>query len=102
MIKAVVYTQYYFQAPPNYFWHWTDGTEVIEWRGGPTICYRNDIIEVLREIHSEGIPPLGALLLILAACQGNITESNKADMVRMIGSFKSDTLPTLYKYAFKF
>ena len=102
MIKAVVYTKNYFQAPSNYFWRWADSTEVIEWRSGATICYRNDIIEVLREIHSEGIPPLGALLLILAACKEKITEWNRIDMIRIVESFKSDTLPSHYKDAFEF
>ncbi len=57
----------YFSAPKNYFWKWADNGQVIEWIGGPTICYREDLQNILRDLSEDGIPPLGSLLLVLAA-----------------------------------
>jgi hypothetical protein len=69
MIKAVVHTKKYFQAPQNYFWRWAERGEVIEWAGGSTICYRDDLITILKELSAKGLPPFGSLLLVLAACK---------------------------------
>jgi len=92
MIKAVAYTKNYFKPPSNYFWKWAEGAEVIEWKSGTTICYRSDVIEVLREIYSEGIPPLCPLLLILAACQKPINEQNKSILNKiLVEDFGDDT-----------
>ena len=65
----------YFRPPQNYFWRWSENGEVIEWSHGKTICYREDLIPILRELSKDGLPPLGAVLLILAACQKNWNES---------------------------
>jgi hypothetical protein len=59
----------YFKSPANYFWHWTDAGRVIEWREGDTICYREDLVNILKKLTSEGWPPLGSILLILSACR---------------------------------
>jgi hypothetical protein len=59
----------YFKPPENYFWHWTEAGFVIEWREGETICYREDLINILKKLNREGWPPLGAMLLVLSACR---------------------------------
>lgn len=60
----------YFCSPESYFWQWAEGTAVIEWSdGGPTICYRDDLMAMLKALEPQGLPPLGAVLLILAACK---------------------------------
>jgi hypothetical protein len=59
----------YFQAPENYFWQWTENGEVIEWVGGKTICYREELIPLLKSLLPLGIPPLSSVLLVLSACQ---------------------------------
>ncbi|UOQ51206.1 hypothetical protein [Hymenobacter cellulosivorans] len=58
----------YFQAPKSYFWHWAEGGEVVEWQNGGTICYREELQAVLSALAPEGLPPLGAVLLLLASC----------------------------------
>jgi len=59
----------YFKPPENYFWHWTEAGFVIEWREGETICYREDLVNILKKLKREGWPPLGAVLLVLSACR---------------------------------
>ena len=69
MIEAVTDAKKYFQAPQNYFWKWGDNGEVIEWKNGTTICYRDELIGILNDLSNEGFPPVSPLLLILSACR---------------------------------
>lgn len=59
----------YFKPTANYFWHWTEAGYVIEWREGDTICYREDLVNILKKLTREGWPPLGSILLVLSACR---------------------------------
>lgn len=59
----------YFKPPENYFWHWTEAGFVIEWREGETICFREDLVNIIKKLSREGWPPLGAMLLVLSACR---------------------------------
>lgn len=59
----------YFKPPTNYFWHWTESGYVIEWREGATICYREDLVDILKKLSQEGWPPLGSILMVLSACR---------------------------------
>jgi hypothetical protein len=77
MIKAVVHTQKYFQAPEEYFWRWGDNGAVAEWYHGSTICYRDDLVQVLTDLAAKGLPPLGSLLLLLSACREEFTIHHK-------------------------
>src|SRR4028118_837226 len=58
----------YFQAPENYFWRWAERHEIVEWPDGATICYREELQVILETVAPAGLPPLGAGLLLLAAC----------------------------------
>src|SRR4028118_1144039 len=58
----------YFQAPENYFWRWAERHEIVEWPDGATICYREELQVILETVAPAGLPPLGAVLLLLAAC----------------------------------
>jgi hypothetical protein len=66
-------TLFYFRPPIHYFWKWAEKGEVIEWEGGPTICFRDELMTILSGLASRdiSIPSLGTLLLMLAACQDN-------------------------------
>jgi len=75
MIKAVISTQKYFQAPKNYFWQWNEGGAVIEWKDGITIAFRYELVYLLKGISNQGMPPLGTILLVLAACRKEYDES---------------------------
>lgn len=58
----------YFQPPLGYFWRWAEGNEVVEWLNGTTITYREELAALLAGLAPDGLPPLGAVLLLLAAC----------------------------------
>ncbi|MBO9633486.1 MAG: hypothetical protein J7578_10255 [Chitinophagaceae bacterium] len=59
----------YFQAPQNYFWKWAENGEVIEWTiGNKTICYKQDLIDILSLLPGGSTPPLSPVLLVIAAC----------------------------------
>ncbi|MBX0290704.1 hypothetical protein K3G63_09660 [Hymenobacter sp. HSC-4F20] len=66
----------YFRAPQEYFWHWVEQGEILEWRSGATICYRAELVQVLQALAPSGLPSLGTLLLLLAACQGGWPEAS--------------------------
>lgn len=59
----------YFRPPDHHFWRWAENGEVLEWQNGTTICYREDLIPILKSLAPDGLPPLGTILLVLAACQ---------------------------------
>lgn len=68
----------YFRASQHYFWHWAEEGEIVEWQDGDTLCYRDDLSDLLYAIQEQGLPPMGTILLLLGACQGRslgLTES---------------------------
>lgn len=75
MIDVLKHTTEYFKPPGNYFWSWGDNGEVIEWKNGNTICYRDDLVFVLSNLTSQGFPPLSAILMVIASCNDNFFRS---------------------------
>ena len=69
MTDLVAKANQYFSSRAKDFWHWADHYQVIEWSGGKTICYRNELIEILKELQPDGLAPLEAILLVLSACK---------------------------------
>lgn len=67
----------YFRPPGAYFWRWADVGAVAEWQTGTTICYKDDLFPILRILAPDGLPPLGTILLLLAACQDNWKDAEK-------------------------
>lgn len=59
----------YFRASRHYFWCWAEDGEIVEWQNGDTLCYRDDLSNILSAVTAEGLPPLGTVLLLLGACQ---------------------------------
>ena len=59
----------YFKFSQQYFWQWAEDGEVVEWRNGDTICYREDLANILAATAESGLPPIGTILLLLVACQ---------------------------------
>lgn len=57
----------YFASRAKDFWHWADQYRVIEGSKGQTICYREELISILKELQTVGLMPLEAILLIIAA-----------------------------------
>ena len=53
---------------PTSFWTWSDDG-ALEWRSGETIAFVSEIRTVLSRLSSNGLPPLNAVALLLAACR---------------------------------
>ncbi|MDF2932163.1 MAG: hypothetical protein K0R36_1494 [Chryseobacterium sp.] len=70
----------YFQSYKDYFWEWTTDEDVPDDTGYHennlisipnvgAIVYRPYVIEVLKELQPQGLPPFGVLLLVLYVIQ---------------------------------
>ncbi|OQP65948.1 hypothetical protein A3860_15270 [Niastella vici] len=69
MNSAFSNTLHSLRAPGNYFWRWADKGNVIEWRDGDTICYRDELMAILKKLSPEGLPAFGSILLVFSACR---------------------------------
>lgn len=78
MLKAIVDTKKYFQAPQDYFWRWGDNGEVIEWPNGKTICYKRELGYILKESTQINLPSLGAVILLITPCLASEYDVNNA------------------------
>lgn len=66
----------YFTPPNQHFWRWSESGEAIEWLHGGTICYTADLMNILRGLADTGLPPLGTVLILMAACQERRDQDN--------------------------
>jgi|GEM_PF-243185 len=67
--------QDYFQAYNGYFWQWEDETQVVAISGGSTIAYKQHLIDILQALSDDGIPPFGALLLVMISIADTVDDS---------------------------
>jgi hypothetical protein len=65
----------YCRYPGRYFWRWSD-EGVAEWKNGTTIAYAAELMPMLAELAPDGLPPLGAVLLVFAACTDGWQDSS--------------------------
>jgi hypothetical protein len=70
----------YLRAPSDGLWRWAEDGAVLVWRDGGTIAFREEIIQLVEWLVPNGLPPFGAMVLLLAACRGKIP--NVADIVK--------------------
>lgn len=104
MIAVENHTVKYFRAPKDHFWHWTENGTVIQWANGRTICYRDDLFALLRQVNS-GLPALSPLLLLLKVCSRSLDPQDKFFLRRELDAFTRDPdspLMKTYGYALKF
>ncbi|MGD9127067.1 MAG: hypothetical protein PVH19_06780, partial [Planctomycetia bacterium] len=66
----------YLHSQYDTFWQWQDSGEVVTWADGKTIAFREELAAVLQYLAPQGLPPLGAVLLLLAATHDNWSESS--------------------------
>lgn len=71
----------YFQAHQNYFWRWAEGGNVIEFANERTVCYREDLSNILTALPQTTSLSLGTVLLILCACKDNWEELYNAEAI---------------------
>ncbi|MDX1947749.1 MAG: hypothetical protein SFU86_20295 [Pirellulaceae bacterium] len=71
----------YFAPPVPTYWKWEEEGTVLAWYDGPTICYRDELAAVLRRLAPAGLPPLGSVLLLLAALRDRWGEPPAREVV---------------------
>jgi ribosomal protein L7/L12 len=71
----------YFAPYEDYFWELLEeeSTSVFVLRGGGTIIYAQLLMQILEDLASQGLPPLGALLLAVVA-----TNHSREDQLQVI------------------
>lgn len=87
-----------FFSPSNaHFWRWADNGETAEWKNGETICYTADLMNMLRGLEDIGLPPLGTVLILLAACQAKEDDRNLEEYIQKM----AEVIQTQYGRAFR-
>jgi MoxR-vWA-beta-propeller ternary system domain bpX0/MoxR-vWA-beta-propeller ternary system domain bpX1 len=61
----------YLRAPANGLWRWAEDGAVIVGSDGRTIAFREEIAQILQWLSSQGLPPFGAIVMLLAGCRGS-------------------------------
>jgi hypothetical protein len=59
-------------------WRWVEGGRVVSWNDGPTIAYREELTQVLERLAPRGLPPFGAVLLLLSATRNSWSSESVA------------------------
>src|SRR3954462_4527095 len=62
----------YLRAPANGPWRWVEDGTVLIWSDGSTLAFREEITQILQWLAPNGLPPFGAIALMLAACRGKL------------------------------
>jgi hypothetical protein len=68
------------------FWRWSRGAQGVEWLDGRTLAFRQEIIDVLAHLAPGGLPPFGAVLLLLAASRDNWTAADNRARILSLGA----------------
>ena len=75
MIESIQHqAKRYLAAPKRSLWKWTPNADGVQWSTGQTITFVAEIKEVLRHQmagRTKGLPPFGAVLLLIAATRDN-------------------------------
>ncbi|MGV3598289.1 MAG: hypothetical protein ACO1PI_10510 [Bacteroidota bacterium] len=71
----------YFTQHKGFFWHWADNGQVIEWDNGETLCYKAEIVDLLRQLKGQDIVPFSSIILFIAACSDNYKTSRGKEVL---------------------
>ncbi|SFH92940.1 hypothetical protein [Planctomicrobium piriforme] len=69
MSEVLTRAQRYLQPADSSFWRWSEDGSAAEWIDGPTIAIREEVVALLEQLASKGLPSLDSLLLLLAVCR---------------------------------
>jgi hypothetical protein len=67
MVDNDVFVREYLSPPEDSFWAWHEDGEVLAWRDGKTIAFREEVRTILKWLAPSGLPRFGAVALLLAA-----------------------------------
>src|SRR5689334_18676434 len=85
----------YLRPPANSFWQWQNQGNVVAWPDGTTIAFRPELRLILERLAPGGLPPLGSVVLLLAACRESwpLASSQFVTLYPTLVSADSPTLP---------
>src|SRR3954454_13409970 len=75
----------YLSPTIDSFWRWSGDGEVLTWTDGRTIAFAPEVEAVLARLATRGLPPFGAVALLLAACREGWEGSGGREIVRGYG-----------------
>jgi len=82
----------YLRSAPDTFWEWGEGGDVITWKDGRTIAFRDELRTVLAWLAPQGLPSLDSIALLLAATHDS-WDANRDDtgilLLNILDSFLS-------------
>lgn len=62
----------YLRTPGSGLYRWSENGAVLVWHDGTTIAFREEVAQILESLGPNGLPPFGAIVLLLAACRGKL------------------------------
>lgn len=91
---------FYLSPTLDALWRWSDDAQVLSWaEGEKTIAFRAEVEAVLTRLAPSGLPPFGAVALLLAACRDGWTTSHGRDVVagyaRVFGGMQTTSAPAV-------
>jgi len=92
-----------YAAPPkNYFWAWSADHDAAEWHDGSTLGFWQELHGVLQYLGTDGgLPPLGSLLMVLAACKDDWISQCIAfngTVKQILGAATNEEIPPEVRY----
>lgn len=69
MSQLNIRTLNYAKPPGGHYWRWSEGRDAIEWDDGETLALWQEVLTVLNSLKPIGLPPLGSVLILIAACR---------------------------------
>ncbi len=85
-VDLAQHTVKYFRPYYQGFWHWAEDGHLVELHSGETLCYREELTDLLRGQEGIGLLRFGSMLLVLAACQDSWAESDRIEsMITHLG-----------------
>lgn len=77
MIASATLIRDYFAPPLFALWRWTADGRAIESSDGKTICFVQEIAEILTRLKYRGLPQFDAIVLLVTACRDGWLEQSE-------------------------
>jgi len=69
----------YLSPSTDSLWRWSFDGDVLTWTDGTTIAFRQEVEHVIERLAPHGLPPFGAVAMLLAACRDGWEQSPGRD-----------------------
>ena len=75
--------------PKDYVWFWDEEANPV-WRDDGTVAVAEELFGLVEHLAADGLPPLGAMLMVLMACRGR-TAAVRRGVLRCVEEMAGDT-----------